>query len=125
VVTGLLDSAVIVDLLRRYAPAENWLSRQAQLGVTSIVWLEIIQGAENSTEQRRALRLLRRFEQIDPLPEDFRWAIERAIRFRLTYNIGAIDCLIAATSQRLQVPLYTTNLKHFVPLLGSLAQKPY
>ena len=36
-----------------------------------------------------------------------------------------VDLLIAAPSQRLQLPLYTHNLKHLSPLLGTLAQKPY
>jgi hypothetical protein len=36
-----------------------------------------------------------------------------------------IDCLIAAPSHRLNVPLYTMNLKHFTPLLGALAVRPY
>lgn len=35
------------------------------------------------------------------------------------------DCLIAAPAQRLGVPLYTRNLKHFSPLLGDLAVMAY
>jgi hypothetical protein len=31
----------------------------------------------------------------------------------------------SAPSYRLQLPLYTRNLKHFAPLLGKLAQEPY
>jgi predicted nucleic acid-binding protein len=47
-VAGLLDTSVVVDLLRQHPPAEQWLQQQGQLGVTRIVWLEIIEGAKTS-----------------------------------------------------------------------------
>jgi predicted nucleic acid-binding protein len=53
------------------------------------------------------------------------WAREKLLKHRLSHNIDAFDCLIAAPSYRLQFPLYTRNLKHFTPLLGKLAQQPY
>lgn len=44
---GLLDTAVVVDLLRSYKPAEAWLATvHAQLGLSPVVWLEIIDGAQ-------------------------------------------------------------------------------
>jgi predicted nucleic acid-binding protein len=124
-VSGLLDTAIIVDLLRSYSPAQNWILGQKDLGTSSAVWLEIIQGAHNNRELRAALRLLRSFDRVDPTPEDFAWTIQMGVQFRLSHNIGSIDCLIASTSYRLQIPLYTPNLKHFAFLLGPLAQKPY
>ena len=47
------------------------------------------------------------------------------IGLSISHNVGSIDCLIASASHRLQLPLYTMNVKHFAPLLGGLAQKPY
>ena len=124
-VVGLLDTSVVIDLLRLHVPARTWLARESQLGISPIVWLEVIQGIKDRATQRKVLKQLALFDQIDPTSEDFQWAIRQAIHFRLSHNIGAVDCLIAATSQRLQVPLYTTNLKHFALLLGPLARKPY
>ena len=47
-------------------------------------------------------------------------------QLRLSYGVGINDCLIASVAQRLQVPLYTHNLKHMRVLLGdTLPQKPY
>lgn len=60
-VSALLDSSVLIDLLRGYRPAIDWLNTQEQLGVTQIVWLELLDGAKNKTEQRQATELLRRF----------------------------------------------------------------
>jgi predicted nucleic acid-binding protein len=124
-VTGLLDTAILVDLLRAYPPAGAWLSAQDQLGVSPAVWLELIEGAGNLREQARAVELLRHFEKIEMAPEDFDWAIQQALQFRLSHNVDMMDCLIASASQRLGLPLFTRNMKHFQPLLGSLAQKPY
>jgi len=64
VVTGLLDTAVVVDLLRLYPPASDWLAGQTTLGLSPVVWLEIIEGASDSQAQEKALKLLRRFELI-------------------------------------------------------------
>jgi len=125
VVTGLLDSVVVVDLLRSHPPAATWLAGQPSLGVSPVVWLEIIDGAANSQAQERAVKLLRRFELVGMASEDFDWAIRQALKLRLSHNVGPMDCLIASTAHRLGLPLYSRNLKHFVPILGDLAQAPY
>jgi predicted nucleic acid-binding protein len=90
-----------------------------------MVRLEIIEGAENAKDQARAVELLRSFERTETLPVDCDWAIQQALRFRLSHNVDMVDCLIASTAQRLGVPLFTPNLKHFRPMIGDLAQKPY
>ncbi len=124
-VKGLLDTTILVDMLRSYLPAKKWLDQQQNLSVTSIVWLEILEGAQDKRGQNRALELLRRFERIDLMPADFDWAIHMSIKYKLSHNIGMMDCLIASVSHRLNIPLYTINLKHFTPLIGTMAQKPY
>lgn len=124
-VDALIDTSVLVDILRNHAPARDWLKQQVNLSVSEIVWIELLQGARDKAAQQRALKLLRNFERIVPTPEDTNWAIEQLLRYNLSHNVGGIDCLIASVSYRLQAPLYTTNLKHFIPLLDALAQKPY
>lgn len=124
-VTGLLDANIIVDLLREHEPARPWVAGQGSLGVTRAVWLEIIEGARDSLGLRRALALLNEFDLVEFTLSDFDWATQQLIRYRLSHNVDAFDCLIAAPSYRLQLPLYTRNFKHFAPLLGALAQAPY
>lgn len=62
---------------------------------------------------------------ISNVPDDHEWAIKQMLRYHLSHNVGAFDCLIAAPAYRLRLPLYTHNLKHFAPLLGDLARRPY
>lgn len=38
---------------------------------------------------------------------------------------GLVDSSIASVHPRLQLPLYTRNIKHFLPLISELAQQPY
>lgn len=124
-VTALLDTAIVVDVLRGYPPAVRWLREQGTLGIPTIVWLEIIEGASNRRAEQAAVNLLRRLDRIELTTEDAEWALRQLLRFHLSHGIDAMDCLIAATSYRLKLPLYTRNLKHFIPLAGDRAQTPY
>jgi predicted nucleic acid-binding protein len=99
--------------------------RQQPLGITPIVWLEAVEGAQNTRVQQRVLAALQNFGMVYLTPADFDWAMQQTIAFGLSHNVGMMDCLIASVSYRLQSPLYTKNIKHFAPLLGALAQNPY
>jgi predicted nucleic acid-binding protein len=44
-VSGLLDTSVIIDYLRGYDPSFDWLQKQSALGITPIVWLETIENS--------------------------------------------------------------------------------
>ena len=87
-VNGLLDTVIVVDLLRAYPPAASWLADQPRLGIAPIVWLEVLEGSTNAQTQAQAVALLRRFEKTEILPPDFDWAIEQALRFRLSSTLS-------------------------------------
>ncbi len=63
-VTSLLDTAILVDLVRKYPPAMTWIATQQDVGVSSVVWLELLQGAQDKTDQQKALKLLSNFDRI-------------------------------------------------------------
>lgn len=123
-VDALLDSSILVDLLRKLTRAEQWLVGQTNLGISRGVWLEVLDGVLNKVEQQRTIRLLRDFELVEMTTTDMDWATKMLLHYRLSHGVGMMDCLIAAPAYRLQLPLFTQNLKHFAPLLGPLAQKP-
>lgn len=124
-VTGLVDTAILVDLLRGYPASQTWISTQTMLGITRVVHLELINGAKDKIHLQRVLKLLKQFDLVEMTNTDFNWATQQLIKFKLSHGMGIMDCLIVAPSHRLQLPLYTQNLKHMNPLLNSLAQKPY
>lgn len=126
-VVALVETNVVVDLLRDYTPALNWLKRQNQptFGITPIIWMEVITGGDNKAERKRAAKFMAYFEMVYLTQSDLDWAMDAQMLYELSHGVGMMDCLIASVSHRLQLPLYTHNLKHFSPLLGDLAQKPY
>jgi predicted nucleic acid-binding protein len=127
VVDAFLDTAIVVDILRNYAPALQWINAQGNLslGISSFVHMEVVDGAINGQEQRRTLKILNQFDLVFPMQADLEWAMAQQVAHRLKFGVGVLDCLIAAPAYRLQLLLYTQNVKHFQPLLGALAQKPY
>ena len=124
-IAAALDTAIVVDILRGHPPAVDWLAQQGSLGLSAIVWLEVLEGAADRQAEQAALRLLRRFERIEVVAQDSEWAIRQLLRLHLSHGPDSMDCLIASANHRLDIPLYTRNLKHFTPLLGDLARKPY
>lgn len=116
---AILDTVILVDLLRGYLPATTWFTSQANppFGLTPIGFLEVINGVQNKLKQQQALTLMSQFEMCYLTSTDMDWAMQQLVRYKLSHNVGMMDCLIASVSYRLQVPLYTTNLKHFAPLL--------
>lgn len=126
-VDALLDTNVLVDIMRGREASGVWMraNESLRLGVSPIVWMELVAGAPNKVSQAQCISLLNRFEMVYLTWADMDWAMARLAEYQLSHNAGMADCLIAAPSHRLSIPLYTGNLKHFTPLLGALVEKPY
>lgn len=126
-IVGVVDSTVIIHIFRKYTPARQWIDEQSdQLVVTPITWLEVMHGAPGKSGQAVCKAILSRFTLEYLTPTDMDWAMERMEQLRLSHGVGINDCLIASVAYRLQVPLYTHNLKHMRNLLGEkLSLKPY
>lgn len=126
-VDAILDTSVMIDLLNSFSPALEWYAAQykAVIAVTSITWFEVIEGTRNKSEQMHAIRFMRQFKVEHPLPNDLQWAVLQFGRFHLSHQVDWEDLLIASVALRLNIPLYTTNLRHFRPLRGVEIQKPY
>jgi predicted nucleic acid-binding protein len=124
-VSAIVDSAVIVDLLRGYTPAILWINQQNNIAVTSIVEMEVLQGALDKRHLLRAVKQLNEFDKLDMRQSDLDWATQQLRTYRLSHQVSMMDCLIASVGFRLEIPVYTRNLKHFRPLIGRLALRPY
>lgn len=114
-IEGLLDTNILIDLLRGFVPARSWLATNHTMSfaIPSVVWMETIYGAKNSVEQKIALNLLSNFQVISFIEIDNEWAMKWLAMLHLSHNIGIIDVQIAAIAARTQLPLYTRNIKHF------------
>ncbi|MBE0690807.1 MAG: PIN domain-containing protein [Anaerolineae bacterium] len=126
-ITAFMDSSVLIDILRQHLPAKTWMVDQMpnQLAVTPYVWMEVVFGAPDKVNQQRAEKMLAQFRLVYPTQADTDWSMRQLAAYSLSHSVGVLDCLIAAPAHRLKLPLYTTNVKHFAPLLGDAAVPPY
>jgi hypothetical protein len=123
---AIADTTVVIHLYRRYAPALTWYSSLSQpLGITPITWMEVMYGAGSKLKQAACKTLLSQFDLIHLTTADQDWAMQQMENYRLSHGVTTDDCLIAAVAYRLQVPLYTQNLKDMTPIIGNLAVQPY
>jgi predicted nucleic acid-binding protein len=123
---AIVDTTVVVHLYRRYAPALTWYGSLSQpMGITSVTWMEVMYGTSSKIKQVTCKALLSQFDLIPLTAVDQHWAMQRMENYRLSHGVTTEDCFIASVAYRLQLPLYTHNLKDMTPMLGKLAVKPY
>ena len=124
----LLDSDVLIDLLRNYPPAIEWfdtLEEDEELMVSGYVVMELIQGCRNKSEQERTQHELATYGVVWLSPADCDKALEVYVAYHLSHNAGLLDVLIGQTSVSLGVPLHTFNQRHYSFIPGMQTVQPY
>jgi hypothetical protein len=122
----LLDTDILVDVLRGYKPAIEWLTHYPNsIGIPGLVAMELLQGCRNQAEQSRVERELLRFSFFWPTSLDCQRAYRDFAAFRLSDAVGLLDSLIAHTTVGANEQLATFNIKHFGPISGLQTIQPY
>ncbi len=125
-IVGVIDTTVIIHLLRKNALAHTWMLAQTNRQfITPYTWLEVIYGAPGKSGQAAALTTMQKFSMVYPVQGDIEWAMQALKSYRLSHGVSILDCLIASIAHRLQVPIYTDNVKDFPMLDAQLVIKPY
>ncbi len=125
--TAVVDTSVLIDHLRGDDRARQ-LVREARCSGTRVVAsvltkVEILAGVRPD-ETEATKRLLDRLEWIDVDGEVAEQAGALASRYIRSHpGIEVVDYVIAASVQRLDAELWTTNVRHF-PMFEDLAS-PY
>jgi len=124
---GFVDATVLTHMFRKHPDAIIWFKSQTKrLSITPIQWLELMVGAPGKRGQETCLQLLAQFEMVHLTPEDQTWTMNQMHTYRLSHGVSIPDCLIASVAFRLQVPLYTHDVKHMQVILNpNLVIKPY
>jgi predicted nucleic acid-binding protein len=112
-VAGLLDTNILVDTLRAYSPAVQWMQQNPHLmlAIPALVRMEMVLGAENKKAQEAVIKLMKPFPVLYPSESDAQWAMEQFEIFHLSHQVEIIDCFFAAMGVRLGLPIYTRNTK--------------
>ncbi len=124
----LLDSDVLIDLLRKYPPAVTWfdaLPEGEELLVSGYVVMELIQGCRNKVEQDRVQRQLAPHGVVWLSQADCDRALDVFATYRLSHNAGLLDVSIGQTAIALDAPLHTFNQKHYGFMPGIRTVQPY
>lgn len=122
----LLDTDVLVDLLRKHAPAVEWLKNcTASPVVPGLVVMELVQGCRNAAELRAVQTLVSPMQVVWPTEAECVRALEDFMKFHLSHGLGLLDSLIAACAVGRGVPLYTFNGKHYSMIPDLVIQEPY
>jgi predicted nucleic acid-binding protein len=123
---GIVDTTVILHYFRNYGGARAWVDSQpVRLSIVSMTWMEVMEGSNSKANQTQCKNVLGKFDVLYATSADQQWAMQQLEQFQFSHHIGKDDCLIASLAYRLQLPLYTHNLKDMTPMIGSLAVKPY
>lgn len=123
----LLDTDVMVDILRGHPPAAAWVSSlgNVTIALPGLVGMELIQGCRNLAEQQRLEKQLQQFVLHWPTTTDCQRAFRDFAAFRLSHNLGLLDSLIGHTAVGLGEPLATFNVKHYSVIAGLTTIQPY
>ena len=124
---GVVDSTVIVHLFRRDPIGTHLVrfpvsstGRYAHHMDGNHVW------RSRQSRQAKCKAILSEFDMEYLTRTDMDWAMQQLERYRLSHGVETNDCLMASVCHRLQVPLYTHNLKDMRVLLDEpLVMKPY
>ncbi len=123
----LLDTDLMIDILRRYTPAVAWLESlgDEEILLPGFVVMELLQGCRNKTEQEQVEKTLQAYAVIWPSPETCNEAVVVFASVHLSHGLSMLDALIGQTAVALQVPLYTFNQKHYVAVPHLQTVQPY
>ena len=123
----LVDTDVMVDVLRKHGPALEWLATldSERLGIPGLVAMELLQGCRNRAEQRRVEGLLRPYRLYWPTEMDCMRAYGDFSAHHLSAGIGLLDALIAEIAVGLGVKLATYNGGHYRAIAALEVLRPY
>src|SRR5206468_2137841 len=123
----LLDSDVVVDLLRGRPHAIAWLTSlgSQRITVPGYVAMEVIQGCHGGAALARTQRELANYDIVWPDAAACAQAMSVFETFWLSHKLGLLDALIGQTAVALGEPLHTFNVKHLGLVPGLKAIQPY
>ncbi len=122
----LLDTDILVDILRGHQPAIEWLKKTTEvISIHGFVAMELVQGCRNRKEQDSITREIEKYTLIWPDEVILKNAYEIYKGYYLSNSVGIIDAIIGQTAVDRDMPLCTFNEKHYKIIENIELVKPY
>lgn len=115
----LLDTNILIDVLRGEDVALAWLEQQPRPSISVITWIEVLVGCRTG-EGETVRSWLEGFPRL-PLDDAIAGA---AVQLRQKHGLKVPDAIILATAHRGQLTLATRNSRDFPLTLGGVMH-PY
>jgi len=115
----LLDTNILIDVLRGEPPALAWLEQQERPHISVISWIEVLVGCREG-ESGRVEAWLDTFPR---LPLNDAIALE-TVRLRQRHGLKIPDAIILATARCADFSLATRNSRDFPLAMGGVVH-PY
>jgi predicted nucleic acid-binding protein len=120
----LLDTNIVIDLLRGRAPAKQWiLNSRTELLLSTASVAELYAGVHNQQQKNQVERLIPSLTLVGISAEVAKQAGLYKGRYFKSHGTDIIDAIIAATAELHSLQLVTMNTKHF-PMFPKL-KRPY
>jgi predicted nucleic acid-binding protein len=122
----LLDTDILVDVLRGHAPALAWFQQLAQIpAVPGLVVMELIQGCADKAQVQQVQALVAMLPRIWPTQVDCDRALSAFPQLHLRDGTGLLDVLVAETAIGQDATLCTFNLRHYRGIAQLKTEQPY
>ncbi len=123
----LLDSDILIDVLRGHSPAVSFLKELEgqDLLISSLTKAELVVGAKNKTDLTCIENFAEQFGELHPNAIVSKKMLQILKKHYLKHGIGIIDSFIAATAIEYELMLYSKNAKHFAILEELKVKIPY
>lgn len=114
----LIDTNLIVDIFRGYKASAIFIDSLPNLSISVITWYELIEGVENTKQQKIFEKYLSQYEIYHINEIVSKKSLDLMRRFNLSDNLQHDDALIASICLEYGLILVTRNLKHFKCIEG-------
>lgn len=122
----LLDTDVMVDILRECKPALAWLeSLEEDPGLAGFVVMELMEGCRDKQEMNGLRKQLEPFSVYWPSDTDSNRALVTFSQRHLSHSLGVLDALIGECAVGLSASLCTFNTKHYKAIADLKTEQPY
>lgn len=122
----LFDTSVLIDHLREYRPATEFLETVFNSGVlitiSSVTELELYAGKsmQNPANEKIVIRFLKLFKAL-PVTSNIARQAGFLLRHHRHQGLTPLDAIIASTALEHNANLITRNIKHFRMIKGIIA----
>lgn len=122
----MLDTGVMVDVVRGYRPAVQWLASLRSIpGLPGYVVMELMDACRDRAELAAVKRHLAPFPLYWPTEADSTRALETFARGKMTCGTGILDALIGECAVGLGATFCTFDVRHFKAISNLTTEQPY